>query len=461
MTTPQAKIAAHAKSAEAVWGEAYNIIWKVINQKKLQVGAEIGVAFGGHSEAILANTRARLYCVDPYKHIRGYDDPMNKSQTEFDELYTFATNRLKKYKRRVVFVRKKSTDAIRHIKEELGFVYIDGDHSYEGVKEDIANWFFKVKEGGIIGGHDYNHPNFPGVKKAVDAFFGRFEWRLHTHQSGVWWVEKKSLPISFVIPAFNAEKTIVRSIESIVKGNYCVHDEIVIVDDSSTDLTAKMIKKLQRQHRGIRLVSHAYNRGGGASRNTGVRLAKNPLIFCLDADNVLLAGSIAKLKKYLLQTSADVASFSKVKFFNPTNKSVNHSWYFPKMKYHLDDYLQTFQVPGASGNYLYTKKSHVLAGGYPEFAGALDAWGFGLRQVATGQDVVVLPKSKYLHRVGHNSYWVRDSKKSNMSLKALMIIWRYFNQITFIDQCYILTKGLFNWFENIPVHPIHLRRKNT
>jgi hypothetical protein len=105
----------------------------------------------------------------------------------------FASKRLAKYKNRVRFIRKKSQDASKVIKEQIDFVYIDGDHSYEGVSGDIATWFFKVRDGGIIGGHDYNHPNFPGVKKAVDAlsnleterddikankiFENAFEWR--------------------------------------------------------------------------------------------------------------------------------------------------------------------------------------------------------------------------------------------------------------------------------------------
>ncbi len=50
----------------------------------------------------------------------------------------------------------------------LDFVFIDGDHSEDAVRKDLAAWFSKVKPGGIFAGHDFY---FPGVNKAVNEFF--------------------------------------------------------------------------------------------------------------------------------------------------------------------------------------------------------------------------------------------------------------------------------------------------
>jgi predicted O-methyltransferase YrrM len=52
----------------------------------------------------------------------------------------------------------------------LDFVFIDADHSYEAVRQDIADWTHKVKPGGWVGGHDYSR-KFPGVIKAVNEAF--------------------------------------------------------------------------------------------------------------------------------------------------------------------------------------------------------------------------------------------------------------------------------------------------
>ena len=64
-----------------------------------------------------------------------------------------------------------SKTAHRHFAEgSLDFVFIDGDHSYEGVKLDILNFLPKVRPGGLIAGHDYEHS--PMFRKAVDETLG-------------------------------------------------------------------------------------------------------------------------------------------------------------------------------------------------------------------------------------------------------------------------------------------------
>ena len=58
--------------------------------------------------------------------------------------------------------------------ELFDMIFIDGDHSYEGCKADLENWWPKIKVGKILCGHDYcyehKNPNNFGVKKAVDEF---------------------------------------------------------------------------------------------------------------------------------------------------------------------------------------------------------------------------------------------------------------------------------------------------
>lgn len=64
--------------------------------------------------------------------------------------------------------------------------FIDADHRYEAVRDDIDTWLPKVQPGGIIAGHDYGHPDLVGVKRAVDEMFvGR---EVHIEPATVWWV---------------------------------------------------------------------------------------------------------------------------------------------------------------------------------------------------------------------------------------------------------------------------------
>lgn len=55
---------------------------------------------------------------------------------------------------------------------QADFVFIDGDHSYEGAAGDIKAWLPHVKPGGIIALHDYCSNNWPDVKRATDELLG-------------------------------------------------------------------------------------------------------------------------------------------------------------------------------------------------------------------------------------------------------------------------------------------------
>ena len=74
----------------------------------------------------------------------------------------------------------------------LFFVFIDGSHLYEAVKEDILAWLPKVKSGGFIGGHDIDQKEeFNGVRKAVNELIG--EKNIILYNPG-WasWVHRKN-----------------------------------------------------------------------------------------------------------------------------------------------------------------------------------------------------------------------------------------------------------------------------
>lgn len=144
------------------------------------IGAEIGVLRGLTSRNLLENRpNLTLYMIDPWKasepgerYYDSGDKNGQKSQAEHDRDMKSALGIAKLYGRRARIIRATSKDAIRNFNAgDLDFVFIDGDHSEAGVAEDIAAWRGIIAKGGWIGGHDYGHPDFPGVKKAVDAAF--------------------------------------------------------------------------------------------------------------------------------------------------------------------------------------------------------------------------------------------------------------------------------------------------
>jgi hypothetical protein len=87
-------------------------------------------------------------------------------------------------------VRKTSEIASKDYKNNsLDFVFIDGDHSYDGVFNDITNWFPKIKIGGIISGHDY----WPGTNNWIEFFKAVNDYFINKKEvvnfgNGVWMV---------------------------------------------------------------------------------------------------------------------------------------------------------------------------------------------------------------------------------------------------------------------------------
>jgi hypothetical protein len=110
---------------------------------------------------------------------------------------------------------------------------------------------------------------------------------------------------------------------------------------------------------------------------------------------------------------------------------------------------------------MFTKTSWRIAGGYPEFAGALDTWGFGFRQLVTKAKMMVMPNSYYYHRYGYESYWFREAKKGKASLTALQIVLSFLDLLEPEDVDYIMSPAGRNvWFEDLDQHPLKLKNSD-
>lgn len=138
------------------------------------VGVEIGVFRGDFSEVLLRVTKPRaLYLVDPWVHQPDtvYLDGCNRTRREFRAIYRNVKLRFARYAT-VHVIKAKSLRAVRMFDDaSFDWIYIDGNHSYEAVRDDLTAWWPKLKPDGIFAGHDYidEQPWFR-VKPAVDEF---------------------------------------------------------------------------------------------------------------------------------------------------------------------------------------------------------------------------------------------------------------------------------------------------
>jgi putative flippase GtrA len=92
--------------------------------------------------------------------------------------------------------------------------------------------------------------------------------------------------ISVVLPAFNEEEIIARTVESVLDAlnAWDMDFEVLVVNDGSTDRTGEIVAALGDAHPRVRLVSHAINEGYGASLVSGFEAATKELVFFMDSD---------------------------------------------------------------------------------------------------------------------------------------------------------------------------------
>lgn len=270
--------------------------------------------------------------------------------------------------------------------------------------------------------------------------------------------------ISFFIPAYNCVLTLAEAAESILKSNFNAGDELIIVNDGSFDNTAEILATLKEKYPLIDVLSHQRNKGGAAARNTAVEHAKNQLLFCLDSDNVLAPNSVAPLKEYMLQCNADVASFQFQHFFSADKLQPDYIWELPAGVFDNQHYFAGKNSPGQHGNYLFTKHSWEIAGGYAEGTGALDTLTFGLRQAMTNAKAVILNDTFYYHRLDINtSYWMRDAEANlwSVSPKVAHALFPFYDRIDENFLNYMLGKGRYTWYYDLKKRPLLLVEQGT
>jgi predicted O-methyltransferase YrrM len=118
-------------------------------------------------EIINSGKNIRFDCVDTWDYV---DTSNEIDKSQFDELFNIFSKNIEPVKNNINIVKSLSWDgALNYDDNSLDFVFIDAGHDYESVKKDLNAWFPKVKNGGIIAGHDY-HYNC-GVFPAVNEFF--------------------------------------------------------------------------------------------------------------------------------------------------------------------------------------------------------------------------------------------------------------------------------------------------
>ena len=164
------------------WMSVPELTWLASQALKCKTIVEFGSLHGRSSRALADNmpNGAKLWCVDPWKgdyiSEEGNAIPLNTYVMPY-----FIQN-LKDHidLHRVIPVRRFSYQF--SLPFQVDMVFIDGDHRYETVVKDIKKAYELLRTGGLICGHDYGHPMWPGVKQAVDEVMVP-----NLEEGTIWW----------------------------------------------------------------------------------------------------------------------------------------------------------------------------------------------------------------------------------------------------------------------------------
>lgn len=113
--------------------------------------------------------------------------------------------------------------------------------------------------------------------------------------------------VSVIIPVYNAEKVIERTVNSVLSQS-CSEFELILVDDGSKDNSGRLCDELKQKDSRIKVI-HQDNMGAAEARNTGLKNVSGEWLMFVDADDELVPDAMEKLLGRMNDTKADMCVF--------------------------------------------------------------------------------------------------------------------------------------------------------
>lgn len=153
------------------------------------LGVEVGV-FQGETSALLLRALPNLHLcmVDPWR--AGHSGDSFMTQTELDNAMAQAVAATEFAAARRTILPGDQLQVSCFVPDMLNFVCLDADRGHGGTHDAIQTWWPKLARGGVLAGHGYSHPDFPGVQPAVDEFAQLHGLRVYVGSDFVWWSER-------------------------------------------------------------------------------------------------------------------------------------------------------------------------------------------------------------------------------------------------------------------------------
>jgi len=222
--------------------------------------------------------------------------------------------------------------------------------------------------------------------------------------------------ISVVVPSYNAERTILQTVESVQKQTFS-DIEIIIINDGSTDRTLELVQSIKDQ----RLKIFSYENGGlPVSRNRGISHAKGEFISFIDADDLWRPDKL-ELQLAALQQHPDAGvAYSWTSYFIDGQEESIFPYHPVFFEGNVYDKLLVNNIVGNGSNILVRRKAIESVGEFEPTLKSCEDWDFYIRLAAKWHFVVV-PKHQILYR---QSPKAMTSKVEVMEKEALRVVER-------------------------------------
>ena len=256
-------------------------------------------------------------------------------------------------------------------------------------------------------------------------------------------------PISVLIPLYNSEKYIACTLSSVVNQTW-KELEIIIVDDGSTDGSAKIVESFQEEDSRIKLYSQK-NMGIGYTRNRLLSLSSSSLILFVDSDDILPPNFISLLYEAKARNKAEIASARVVPFRNKPRKKKGGK----EEVYSGEEFLVEMTRPMGKFCYSHSRlmdKALFLSLSFPEDKIFEDVV-LMPKIVIRARCVVFVPEAQYNYRINrnglsHSPFSPRSLDEMDGYMENIKLGEKIENrQVVYYSSLFFLTKYYYYFFK--------------
>jgi predicted O-methyltransferase YrrM len=165
-------------------GELFDLVSNIPSDNPIccEIGSYMGKSSIVLGMALLAKKGGKVFCIDPFDLISDYYEQVSKEEIGSESVTRkqFVMDNIRRYglEEKIELIQGFSFFVARDFHQPLDFIFIDGDHGFEGVLEDYFDWSAILKVGGVIAFHDYYkiddfkrfNPESYGPARVVDEY---------------------------------------------------------------------------------------------------------------------------------------------------------------------------------------------------------------------------------------------------------------------------------------------------